>query len=72
MAPMNFDPYADTICAIGYLAATGGFLVSDDICYTKPVAHLPIFQPFTWIQPQLGNTMRIPNIVDSVTEEESQ
>lgn len=72
MTPMNFDPYAEMICAIGYLGATGGSLVSDGIYYTKPMANPPIFQPFTSIQPQLGNTMRISNIVDFVTEEESQ
>ena len=72
MDPNNFDPYAEMICAIGYEGATGSFLVSNGIYYTKPVTNPPIFQPFTSIQPQLGNTMRISNISDFVNEEEAQ
>lgn len=72
MNPKAFDPYAEMICAIGYLGATGSFLVSNGIYYSKPVIDPPVFQPFTSIQPQLGNTMRISNISDFVIEEEKQ
>ena len=72
MDPSHFDPYAEMICAIGYDSAAGGYLVSNGIYYTKPVPNPPIFQPFTSIQPQLGNTMRISNISDFVSEEEGQ
>lgn len=72
MAPENFDPYAEMVFAVGYEGAIGSYLVSNGIFYTKPVVNPPIFRPFTSIQPQLGNTMRISNIVDFVTEEEEQ
>ena len=72
MNPKNFEPYVEMICAIGYEVATGSFLVSNGIYYTKTVVNPPIFQPFTSIQPQLGNTMRISNISDFVNEEEAQ
>lgn len=72
MAPENFDPYAEAVVAIGYEGAIGSYIVSDGLFYTKPVVNPPILQPFTSIQPQIGNTMRISNIVDFVTEEENQ
>ncbi|KAK3178819.1 hypothetical protein OEA41_000956 [Lepraria neglecta] len=72
MDPKNFDPYAEMFCASGYDGATQSFLVANGIYYTKPIANPPVFQPFTAIQPKLGSTMRISNIVDFVTEEESQ
>ena len=72
MVPKQADPFAEMICAIGYEAATHSFLVSDGIYYTKPVANPAIFQPFTSIQPQLGNTVRISNLSDFVAEEEAQ
>ena len=72
MTARNFDRYAEMICAIGYLNSTGSFLVSNCIHCTKPVGNSPIFQPFTSIQPQLGSTLRISNIVDFVNEESQQ
>jgi len=72
MDPTKADPYAEMICAIGYEATTGSFLVSNGIYYTKPIANPPIFKPFTAIQPQLGSTMRISNMSDFVAEEEAQ
>ncbi|KAL8762518.1 MAG: hypothetical protein Q9184_001478 [Pyrenodesmia sp. 2 TL-2023] len=62
------DPYAEMFCAIGYVGATESFLVSNGMYYTKPTPNPRAFQPFTSIQPQLGNTLRISNISDFVTE----
>ena len=72
MAPQNFDPYAEVVLAVGYEGATGSYLVSRGIFYTKPVLNPPVLQDFTSIQPQLGNTLRISNISDFVIEEENQ
>jgi hypothetical protein len=72
MSPGNFDPKAEMISAIGYIKEAGGVIVSDGIYYTEPIVEPPIFRPFTAIQPQLGNTMRVSYIIDFVEEGEKQ
>ena len=65
------DPYAEIICAIGYVGAYQSVVVSIGLHYTQPVVNPPIFQAFTAIQPQLKNTMRIGYNIDFVNEVES-
>ena len=65
------DPHAEIICAIGYVGAYKSVVVSIGLHYTKPVVNPPIFQPFTAIQPQLKNTMRLGDNIDFVNEVES-
>jgi len=71
MESAKSDPYAEIICAIGYLGAHQSVMVSLGLHYTKPVANPPIFQPFTAIQPQMKNTMRTGDNIDFVNEVES-
>ena len=71
MQSTRSDPYAEIIFAIGYIGAYKGIVVSLGLHYTKPVVNPPIFQPFTTIQPQLQNTMRIGDNIDFVNEIES-
>ena len=65
------DPYAEIICAIGYVGAYQRVVVSIGLHYTQPVVNPSIFQAFTAIQPRLKNTMRIGNHIDFVNEIES-
>lgn len=71
MQSAKSDPYAEIICAIGYVGAYQMVVVSIGLHYTKPVANPPIFRPFTAIQPQLKSTIRIGNNIDFVNEVES-
>ena len=70
MQSAESDPYAEIICAIGYVGAYQRVIVSLGLHYTKPVVNPPIFQPFTAIQPQLKNTMRVGDNLDFVQEVE--
>ena len=72
MQSARSDPYAEIICAIGYVGAAKSVVVSVGLHYTKPVVNPLIFQPFTAIQPQLNNTMRIGDNIDFVNEVESK
>lgn len=45
-----------------------GFVGSANIEYAEPTVNPPTFQPFTLIQPQFLNTMRISNQTDFTTE----
>lgn len=49
MQSAKSDPYAEIICAIGYVGAYKSVVVSTGLHYTKAVANPPIFQPFTAI-----------------------
>ena len=64
---VDFDEYAALILSFSYVSATG-FLASANIEYTEPTINPPTFQPFTSIQPQYSNTMRISNQTDFTTE----
>ena len=72
MQSAKSDPYAEIICAIGYVGAFKSVVVSVGLHYTKAVANPPIFEPFTAIQPQLNSTMRIGENIDFVNEVESK
>ena len=66
------DPHATLICALGYVGAYDTVMVSNGLHYTKPVENPPILLPFTKIQPQLQNSMRISNNYDFMSEIESK
>ena len=72
MQSAKSDPYAEIICAIGYVGAFKSVVVSVGLHYTKAVVNPPIFEPFTAIEPQLNNTMRIGDNIDFVNEVESK
>ena len=72
MQSAKSDPYAEIICAIGYVGAFNSVVVSVGLHYTKPIVNPPIFQTFTAIQPQLNNTVRIGDNIDFVNEVESK
>ena len=63
----GFDEYAALMLSFAYVTSSG-FITSGNIEYTKAVAEPPTFQPFTSIQPQYLNTMRISNQTDFTTE----
>lgn len=64
---VGFDEYAALILSFSYVSGTG-FIASGNIEYTAPVVNPPTFQPFTSIQPQYSNTMRMSNQNDFTTE----
>ena len=63
----EFDEYAALILSFSYVTGTG-MVAAANIEYTKPVINPPAFQPFTSIQPQYSNSMRISNQTDFTTE----
>ena len=65
---VGFDEYAALILSFSYVSGGTGFLASANIEYTDPIVNPPTFQPFTSIQPQYANTMRISNQSDFTTE----
>ena len=71
MTPKVFDAYAETTCAIGYISAIGSFLVSNGIYLLYKACSQPTDVPTLNINPTT-HAIRISNIVNSVTEEESQ
>lgn len=64
---VDFDEYAALILSFSYVAPTG-FIASANTEYTKPVPNPLTFLPFTLLQPQFANTMRISNQTDFTTE----
>lgn len=65
--PVGFDEYAALILSFSYVNPTG-FFASANIEYTQPVTNPSTFQPFTTLQPQFTNSMRISNQTDFTTE----
>ncbi len=61
------DENAALILSFSYVTGAG-FFTSANIEYTKPVVNPPTFQPFTAVQPQYTNSMRISNQTDFTTE----
>jgi hypothetical protein len=64
----NFDPYAAIILSINWALSSGGYAVFTNLEYTADVVNPPILQPFTSVQPQYLNTMRISNLTDFTNE----
>ncbi|KAL8813184.1 MAG: hypothetical protein Q9200_000451 [Gallowayella weberi] len=63
-----YDQYAALIHNYAYTA--GNWFILNNYEYTKVPAepYPPVFKPFTDIQPQLANTMRISNLTDFTLE----
>ncbi|KAI9799744.1 MAG: hypothetical protein M1833_003863 [Piccolia ochrophora] len=64
----SYDEYAALINSYSYSPSSGGWVVANNIIYTKPTPFPETFKPFTDIQPQLAQTLRISNLSDFVTE----
>ncbi|KAF7895787.1 uncharacterized protein EAF01_009749 [Botrytis porri] len=58
-----YDEYASLITSFAFQPSVGSVVVNN-IVYTKPVANPVAYQPFTAIQPQYSNTLRITNLTD--------
>ena len=56
----DYDEYAALFQA--YSFAGGNYSVLNSPIYTKPVVNPPAFQPFTAIQSQFGNSLRIDTL----------
>ncbi|KAL9122301.1 MAG: hypothetical protein Q9187_001149 [Circinaria calcarea] len=63
----NYDVYASLITNFAY-ASGQGYVVGNNLEYTKPVVNPPVFQPLTGIEPQISSTMRISNLTDFTNE----
>ncbi|KAL8881357.1 MAG: hypothetical protein Q9198_001429 [Flavoplaca austrocitrina] len=63
-----YDPFAALIHSYGYTA--GSWSIANNYEYTKVPAqpYPPTFKPFTDIQPQFLNTMRVSNLTDFTVE----
>ena len=66
----DYDEYAELIQNYAFIGNMGLQIAINSIEYTKPVENPPVFQPFTRIQPQLSNSMRITNLTD-ITDEQA-
>lgn len=64
---VGFDEYAALELSFSYVNPSG-FSVAANIEYAQPVTNPSTFQPFTTLQPQLTNSMRISNQTDFTTE----
>lgn len=64
----NYDVYGALIHSYAWTAANGGWIIANNIEYTKPVVDPPVFQELLAIQPQYANTMRISNMSDFAVE----
>ena len=64
----DYDEYAELIQNYAFIGDMGLYIAVNSLEYTKPVVNPPVFQPFTEIQPQLSNSMRIANLTD-ITDE---
>ncbi|KAM0178068.1 hypothetical protein ACHAPC_008537 [Botrytis cinerea] len=62
-----YDEYASLITSFAFQPSVGSVVVNN-IVYTKPVANPVVYQPFTAIQPQYSNTLRITNLTDIGSE----
>ncbi|TGO13537.1 hypothetical protein BTUL_0068g00460 [Botrytis tulipae] len=62
-----YDEYASLITSFAFQPSIGSVVVNN-IVYTKPVANPVVYQPFTAIQPQYSNTLRITNLTDIGSE----
>ena len=63
----NFDPYAAIIMSFSW-SQKNGYSVFNNLEYTKADPNPPTMQPFTSLQPQYLNTMRISTLSDFATE----
>ncbi|KAK0112796.1 hypothetical protein ONS95_014528 [Cadophora gregata] len=64
----TYDVYGALIHSYAWSAASGGWIIANNIEYTKPEVNPPVFQDFLAIQPQYVSTMRISNLTDFTLE----
>lgn len=67
----DYDEYAELIQNYAFIGRTGFQFAVNSIEYTKPVENPLVFQPFTKIQSQFSNSMRITNLTDITDEQAS-
>ena len=65
----NYDPYAALIMSFAYVGVTRSLVATNALEYGKSIVNPPTFQPFTSIQPQILNTMRIADLNSFAAEE---
>ncbi|KAL8675658.1 MAG: hypothetical protein Q9186_007685, partial [Xanthomendoza sp. 1 TL-2023] len=65
----NYDTNGAMINTYGYSNQIGGWAVANLLVYTKRAVNPPVLRPFTDIQPQLLNTMRLTNMSDITSEQ---
>ncbi|KAI9642168.1 hypothetical protein NHQ30_008970 [Ciborinia camelliae] len=63
----TYDEYSSLITSFAFQPSYGPVVVNN-IVYTKPVVNPPVYQPFTAIQPQYSNTMRVTSLSDIASE----
>ncbi|TVY19433.1 Bifunctional solanapyrone synthase [Lachnellula arida] len=64
--PRNFDPYAEV--ELSFFFSGQSYTVANNMFYTLPIVNASALQPFSDIQPQTLNTMRISNTSDFAEE----
>ncbi|KAK8047541.1 FAD binding domain-containing protein [Apiospora saccharicola] len=64
----EYDPHVALEQTFVYLGAQKTYSSTNNMFYTKPVANASALRPFTDIQPQTSNTMRISGASDFATE----
>ncbi|KAM7192416.1 bifunctional solanapyrone synthase [Naviculisporaceae sp. PSN 640] len=68
----NFDPHSSIEQSYVYAGALGIKAISVSAFYAKPQPYPADLQPFTSIQPQLTNILRLTNVSDLATEIQAQ
>lgn len=63
----NYDKYGALIHTYAWGAASG-WIIANNMHYTKPEVNPPVFQEFTAIQPQYVNSMRIASLSEFTLE----
>ena len=61
------DPYASLMSNYIYTEDVG-WIVANNLHYTKPEPHADVFRPFMHIQPRISSTMRLSNVTDFTSE----
>ena len=68
----HFDEYAEVIQTYVFLGDRDLYIIVNSLEYTKPAASPLALEPFTKIQPQLFNSMRITSLTDIADEMAAQ
>ena len=66
----GYDENAELIQNYAFVGGRDLFLAVNSLEYTQAIENPPVFQPFTKIQPQLTNSMRVTNLTD-ITDEQA-
>lgn len=70
-AAAEYDVHTSLINNYAYTAGVG-WVIANNYEYTKAESYPAVFEPFTSIQPQFANTMRISNLSDFTIEMNDQ